>query len=151
MSRTPPAKPHVLRTAAIGVSTISIKRIEGGTMKVSRPMAQRISAIFRLDFQQLLDNSDPERPIIYPASNEVITEETIQREADQLRRIILDTLLQTKTPMRFWTLRNVINQKIFEAREEFGIRVKTYSPRDFDWTRDSRQKAAASRGFTRFR
>jgi DNA-binding XRE family transcriptional regulator len=151
MSRTP-SKPHVLRTARIqlgltqaklaslvGASTIAIKRIEGGSMKVSRQMAQRISTVTRLDFQQLLDNSEPESPVIYPASNEALSMEMIETETAQLALVIRDTLSRSKNPMRFWTLRNVMNQKLFEAREEFGLSAKTYRSRDVDW------KATAAR------
>ena len=149
-----PTEPHVLRTVRarhglsqlalarlVGVETVTIKKIEGDQLKLSRKLAHRISIATGADPQQLIDNSEPETPYMVGAYPEELTRERFQarqqpklKDVEEAGRILakaIQQMLRDSIPKgSVWVLWYALRQAIQELREEFDLPVSVYQGKE---------------------
>ena len=151
----PPSAAHVLRTArqklnlsqeklaaAVGTSTMTIKKVEACKSALNPKLAQRISIITRLDTEQLLNNSDPATPKFYPELAS-ISQQTFDIEAGRLATGIRKMLKDCKTPARFFVLRWAIYEKLAELGKDFGVQAPRPVMRELHKARAARKREPA--------
>jgi transcriptional regulator with XRE-family HTH domain len=117
-----PSRSHPLRTArgilgltqtqfaaSVGTSAINLQQIENGIARMSPGLARRISVVYNLDPEQLLNGNDPDHPRLV-LSHLPFTKESFER----LNRVSPDEIKHRRRTLSF------IQDLLFDAAHDKG-------------------------------
>jgi transcriptional regulator with XRE-family HTH domain len=154
-----PSHPSVLRSVRkilnlsqprlaqlVGVETVTIRKIEGGKLKLPPKLATRIAAATGANPLQLLENFEPETPYLALAHPEKLTLENYKQRTkpkldDDSTLAIIDgevnmlagnmyKMLTLSVPKgTVWVVIFALREAVNRVSEDFGLQVK---PQKFD-------------------